>query len=253
MNFRLRRIGLIFQVVVPILSSTLGHAQQFNSDSYLSKPEGVATVILTYGERDAMMMTTFSLIKNWEFTAALYTYNDDDDPTTNDGYSSSFYFKYMFYENEARTGGFSLKAGTGLKPGYVGGDYITHNAFKTFWMNTPATLSLFDNQLSWDLMPGASITRHFESEGNNAWAFTYSTRIAWYAFGPELAIVGEIYGSEGEARAIPEYKIGPRWEPNQYVVLAFTYGDELGSTHGAGLQLGVMLFSPPFVCLGGCD
>ena len=43
-------------------------SQQFNSDNYLSKPAGVATIILTYGQRNSMVMTTFSLVPNWEFT-----------------------------------------------------------------------------------------------------------------------------------------------------------------------------------------
>jgi len=244
-------IGMLF--LPGILTWGTAHGQQFNSDNYLSKPHGVATIILTYGQRDAMVMNTFSLIRNWEFTAAVYTYNKDDDPTTNDGYSTSLYFKWMLYENEAKTGGVAVKGGTGLKPSYVGGDYVVNDAFKTFWMNAPLTIALFDNKLSWDVMPGASVTLNDGAESTTAWGFTYSTRLAWYAFGPELSLVGEIFGAEGKARAIPEYKVGPRWEPNQYTVFAITYGDELGGTHGAGWQVGVMMFTPPFACIGGCD
>jgi len=47
------------------------HAQQFNSDNYLSKPAGVATIILTAGEQSEMVMTTFSLLPRWEFTYAV--------------------------------------------------------------------------------------------------------------------------------------------------------------------------------------
>jgi hypothetical protein len=54
-------------------------AQQFNSDNYLSKPHGVATVILTAGPRDLMWMTTFSLFPKWEFTAAAYLFHEDND------------------------------------------------------------------------------------------------------------------------------------------------------------------------------
>ncbi|MBK9227507.1 MAG: hypothetical protein IPL67_10770 [Ignavibacteria bacterium] len=54
-------------------------AQQYNSDSYLSKPLGMATVILTTGERNTMLMTTFSLLPRMEFTTA-YLYNNDNDP-----------------------------------------------------------------------------------------------------------------------------------------------------------------------------
>jgi hypothetical protein len=236
-----------------VLTWGTAHGQQFNSDNYLSKPHGVATIILTYGQRDAMFMNTFSLFRGWEFTAAAYIYNNDSDPKTSDGYSTSLYFKWMLYENEAKTGGVAVKGGTGLKPGYVDGDYLVKDAFKTYWMNAPLTLALFDNKLSWDIMPGASVTLNYGSESTTAWAFTYSTRLAWYAFSPELSFVGEIFGSEGKARAIPEYKIGPRWEPSQYAVFAVTYGEEIGDTHGARWQIGIMLFTPPFARLGGGD
>ena len=56
----------------------------------------------------------------------------------------------------------------------------------------------------------------------------------------------------GENIAIPEYKIGPRWEPSQYATIALTYGHEFAGSLGAGFEFGVMLFTPPFACLGGC-
>src|SRR5262245_24413682 len=96
-------------VVIAMLVAMTGvrsaTAQQFNSDNYLSKPHGVATLILTAGDRNDMIMNTFSLFPNWEFTAAVYVYNWDDDPRTDDGYSTSYYAKYMVYENKAKTGG----------------------------------------------------------------------------------------------------------------------------------------------------
>ena len=81
------------------------HAQQFNSDSWLSKPHGVMTIIPTFGERSSMLMNTFSLLPRWEFTMAAYLYNADKDNTTDDGYSTSFYAKYMIYENRLQNGG----------------------------------------------------------------------------------------------------------------------------------------------------
>jgi hypothetical protein len=136
-----------------------GHAlaQQFNSDSYLSKQHGMATVILTYGDRNSIFMNTFSLLPRWEFTAAVYLYDADHDPKTDDGYSTTFYAKYMFYENHAKTGGFAMKAGTGMDPGYLSTVGLK-DAFQTYWTNAPATLPLFNNKLSWDIMPGASVT-----------------------------------------------------------------------------------------------
>jgi hypothetical protein len=44
--------------------------------------------------------------------------------------------------------------------------------------------------------------------------------------------------------AIPEYKIGPRWEPSPYATIALTYGHEFAGSLGAGFEFGVMLSTP---------
>jgi len=239
--------GIVFILLVLIGSPVQG--QQYNSDNYLSKPHGMATIILTYGQRNSMIMNTFSLFPRWEFTAAAYIYNNDNDPKTDDGHSTSLYAKYMIYENEAKTGGVAVKAGTGLDPGYLDGNERVNDAFQTFWTNAPITIPFLNNTISWDIMPGASMTRHYGDEDETVWAFTYSTRLAWYPFNPELSIVGEIYSSEGELDVPVEYRVGLRWEPNQYAVFALTYDDEFKGSNGAGWEFGVMLFTPPFAKL----
>lgn len=232
--------------------SSSSNAQQYNSDNYLSKPQGIATIILTAGERNAMWMTTVSVFPRWEFTAAAYVYNNDKDPLTDDGYSTSFYAKYMIFENQAKTGGIAVKAGTGLEPGYLNNGGIgLKDAFQTYWTNAPLTVPLFENKVSWDIMPGASVTRDY-GNGGTAGAFTYATRVAWYPVSPKACVAGEVYGAEGEALAIPEYRIGLRWEPDQYAVFALTYDHEFNGSKGAGVEFGVMLFTPPFACPGGC-
>jgi hypothetical protein len=227
-------------------------AQQFNSDNYLSKPAGVATIILSAGEQSDMVMTTFSLLPRWEFTYAVYVFNADQDRSTDDGYSTSLYFKYMIHENAAKTGGVAFKGGTGLDPGYLGTVGL-EDAFQTWWVNAPWTLPFLDNKLSWDLMPGASYTRDTGSNAEVGWAFTYSTRVGWYPGGPKIAIVGEVFGGVGDVTTPAEFKAGLRWEPNQYTTFAFTYGQEFTSSLGAGLQAGMMLFTPPFFCIQGCS
>jgi hypothetical protein len=239
--------GIMFILLVLIGSPVQG--QQYNSDNYLSKPHGMATIILTYGQRNSMIMNTFSLFPRWEFTAAAYIYNNDNDPKTDDGHSTSLYAKYMIYENEAKTGGVAVKAGTGLDPGYLDGNDRVNDAFQTFWTNAPITVAFFDNQISWDIMPGVSMTRHYGDEDKTVWAFTYSTRLAWYPFNPVFSIVGEIYSSEGELDVPVEYRVGLRWEPSQYSVFAITYDDEFKGSNGAGWEFGVMLFTPPFAKL----
>lgn len=225
-------------------------AQQFNSDSWLSKEHGTITLIPTYGKRNAMLMNTYSLFSKWEFTMAAYLYNDDNDPRTDDGYSTSFYLKYMFYQNKTATGGAAVKAGTGMFPGNLNTEGRIKDAFRTYWMNFPCTIPLFDNKISWDLMPGYSLTKDYGEDNSTAWAYTYSTRVAWYPFNPEWAAVGEIYGTGGEVPFVAQYKFGVRWEPSQYAVFALTYGHEIHGENGAGVEFGVMLFTPPFARFG---
>ena len=233
-----------------ILTAASSEAQQFNSDSWLSKPWGTVTLIPTIGQRSTMIMNTYSLFPKWEFTMAVYIYNNDKNINTNDGYSGSLYFKYMFYENKAQTGGAAIKAGTGKFPGTLNSELRVEDAFKTYWANAPVTIPFFKNTLSLDLMPGVNYTNNYGEESISGWAFTYSTRLAWYPIGPEISLVGEVFGSTGMTGAIPEYKIGPRWEPSPYAVFALTYGHEFDGNLGAGFEFGIMLFSPPFACFG---
>lgn len=244
------QVTVTLAVCLAALTAERAEAQQFNSDNYLSKPHGMATIILTYGERNSMYMNTFSLLPRWEFTAAAYVYNDDRDPTTDDGYSTSFYAKYMVYENPAKTGGFAVKAGTGLDPGYLDEANRLKDGFRTYWTNAPVTFGLFDNKLSWDLMPGASVSTGADAD---TWLFTYATRLAWYPTSPKWSAVGEVVGTEGEGAAPAEYRVGFRREPNQHAVFALTYDDEFEGDGGAGWEIGMMLFTPPFFCIGACE
>lgn len=227
-------------------------AQQFNSDNYLAKPHGMATLIVTTGEQTTMFMTTVSLFPKWELTAAAYLFNKDEDRTTSEGYSTSLYAKYMIFENKAKTGGIAFKFGAGQKPSYVLDGTGFQGASQTLWVNSPLTLPFLDNKLSWDIMLGASITRNYGDDQVDLGAFTYSTRLAWYPKSPKLALVGEAYGAEGGARLSPEYKAGVRWEPNEHTNIAFTYGGKFNGDHASGFEVGVMLFSPPFACIGPC-
>jgi len=253
MKLNLIKITIVIEFWIVVITSNTTKAQQFNSDSWISKEHGTVTVIATYGERNSMLMNTFSLLPGWEFTAAAYIYNDDDDPTTDDGYSTSLYAKYMFYENESKAGGFAVKLGTGLDPGYLDGTDRVNDAFQTFWTNAPITIPFLNNMLSWDIMPGASVTKNYGEEETTVWYVTYSTRLAWYPTSPKWAVVGEIYGSAGDLNVKTEYRAGLRWEPDQYTNICLTYDDEFGGNYGGGFEIGLMIFSPPFFCLGGCD
>jgi hypothetical protein len=249
---RIARSALGSLICLLALAGTPLCAQQFNSDSWLSKPHGTVTVILTYGQRNSMIMNTFSLFPRWEFTASAFLYDPDNDPLTDNGYSGSLYAKYMFHENKEKTGGFAVRFGTGLDPGYLDSQNEVNDAFRTYWTSAPLTLPFLDNKLSWDLMPGVSYTNDVGVEGDAAWAFTYTTRLAWYPYVPTWSLVGEVLGAEGQGTAPAEYRAGFRWEPNQHVVIALTYDQEFNGTNGAGWELGMMLFTPPFLCIGPC-
>lgn len=241
---------LLFVLMMMLFSENL-LGQQFNSDSWLSKPHGVMTIIPTFGERSSMLMNTYSLVPRWEVTMAAYLYNEDKNNATDDGYSTSFYAKYMIYENKAKTGGFAVKGGTGTFPGTIDPEVREKDAFKTYWMNAPGTIPFFENKLSWDIMPGVSMTRDFGEEQTTAWSFTYSTRIAYNPWTPDFSFVGEVFGAEGQTGTKPEFKMGLRWDASKYATFAITYGQEFGGNQGAGLEIGAMLFTPPFAGLGG--
>lgn len=234
-----------------MLFATRVSAQQYNSDSWLAKPHGTVTIIPTVGQRNSMIMNTFSLIPEWEFTYAMYAYHKDNDILTDDGHSSSFYAKYMFYENKAHNGGAAVKFGTGLFPGMLKAEDKNNDAFSTYWINFPSTIPLAHN-LSWDIIPGTSYTKPESTEKSEGWGFTYSTRFAYYPFNPKLGIVGEAFGTEGERTSPPEYRIGLRWEKSPSTVFALTYGEQFNGSEGAGIEFGVMIFTPQFACIGKC-
>src|SRR5215218_1137096 len=93
-------------------------------------------------------------------------------------------------------------------------------------------------------MPGVTVNHNYGQSKTTAWGTTYSTRMGWYPFDPRWSLVGEVFGTTGEAEAIPEYKIGLRWEPSQYAVFALSYGQEFKGSNGAGFEVSIMLFSP---------
>jgi hypothetical protein len=69
---------------------------------------------------------------------------------------------------------------------------------------------------------------------------------------PKLSLVGEVFGAAGQATVAPDYRAGLRWEPDVYTNIALTYAGKFDGGEGMGLEIGIMLFSPPFFCLGTC-
>jgi hypothetical protein len=68
---------------------------------------------------------------------------------------------------------------------------------------------------------------------------------------PQTAIVGEVFGTTGEAYSKPSYRFGLRWESPKLVV-AGTFSAAFDGSDGAGFELGIMYFTEPRYCLRGC-
>lgn len=225
-------------------------AQQFNSDNYVTMPHGVATLILTGGEHYSTLMNTFSLLPGWEFTAGVTMFKENPVESTTDHFALSLYAKHMFYENAAKTAGWAIMGGTGIYPGYLEAGTVT-TSLNSYWVAAPITIPLFGTTLSWDIMPGANYNGD-GPDGKAVWDATYSTRLAVYKVIPKTAIVAEAFGTLGESSSDAQYKVGLRWEATEHFVGAVSYGAAFDGSPGAGFEVGIMLFTPPFACFGGC-
>ena len=63
--------------------------------------------------------------------------------------------------------------------------------------------------------------------------------------------MAEVFGVAGEAEADPAYRFGVRWEGKKWII-AGTYSNSFKGDGGAGFELGVMYFTEPRLCWGGC-
>ena len=141
--------------------------------------------------------------------------------------------------------------GTGVYPGYLAEGEVT-DTFKSWWANGIYTIPFRDGAITWDLLPGFIVNLDKDQSGETAWGMTYSSRVAVYKVIPQSAIVGEIFGTTGEAFAEPSYRIGVRWESPQIVVAA-TYGNSFDSGGSPRFEIGAMFFTNQlkWLCLGG--
>ena len=101
------------------------------------------------------------------------------------------------------------------------------------------------------LNPGVIFDKQGGLENSSwEWGFTFSTRLAVYNVIPKTAVVGEIYGTAGQIDASTEYNIGFRWEPYEQLNVSLSWGDSFDEFRGPGFQIGILLYSPPFICKG---
>lgn len=232
------------------LAAAPASAQQFNSDNYLTMPYGTVTIAMSHGERNSTIVNTFSLAPNFEFNVLGNLFWNYHRPGSVDHFSTNIYAKYMLFENSAHNGGFAVLGGIGGNPGYYDEGELT-NSFQTYWASAPFTLP-FRGVVFLDLMPGFSLDVNRDHSGSNTSSFTHSSRIAVYRVVPHSALVGEVYGSTGDGGSSSEYKAGIRWEPHPQFAMAATFSRALDGSRGAGAEIGFMLFTPRFLCRGGC-
>ena len=221
-------------------------AQQFNSDSYLVMPHGTGTFVFTAGQRNSTFVASFGLIPKFEFFVQTNLYWEDQEIESPQHFSTTLYAKYSIWVDKNKTGGLSVFLGWGHSPSYyLQNEYL--NDHKNYWTALTYTLPLFNNAVSWDLMPGATVDLEYGESKEAAWAFTYSSRLNIYKIIPQTAIVAEIYGTEGQIHSKPEYKVGLRWEPNAFIIPALTYGNNVSGTGGAGFEIGIIIFTPQYL------
>ncbi|MCV9386282.1 hypothetical protein [Reichenbachiella ulvae] len=242
--FRIPRFFILFVLFEAIAFEAV--SQQFNTDNYLSMPHGTGTFVITAGQRNTAIISSFSLIPKFEIFVQGNMFRDYRIEDYPQNFTTSLYAKYMYWVNKQNNGGGAIFLGAGRSPGYFKNTVYTE-LHKNIWAAFPVTFPFFNNVLSWDLMPGVLVDFNAEDTNDVAWGFTWSSRMAIYKIIPQTAIVLEAYGTEGEAYSKPEYKIGLRWEPNDYIVPAITYSSQFYGRYGAGFEFGVMIFTPQYL------
>jgi len=232
-------IGLL---LVSMASSA--YSQQFNSDNWWVLPRNTMMGLASIGEDHSVMYLGYGFAPGWEIDAAPTIYKENLASGSAARYSTTVYVKRLIWQNKKETAGASVMAGVGQAPGYYQSGIKTED-FKSYWASFPITVPFLGNRISWDIMPGFSYNREYGVKKDTATGFTYSSRVAVYKIIPQSAIVGEVFGAAGEAKADAEYKVGVRWE-SKPVVVAVTYGGGLQGNRGAGWELGVMFFGTPW-------
>ena len=227
-------------------------AQQFNSDNQWVAPHGVGTFVLALGQEYSTIMAVAALLKDTEFNLGYTRFEGNPDGRTEAHYSGTFYVKRRLSENEAGNGGWAVMGGTGVNPSHLEeGDYT--DTFRSWWGNAVYTVPFADGAVTWDLLPGFLVNLDQDQAGENAWGMTWSSRMAIYKIVPQSALVGEVFGTIGEAYSEPAYRAGVRWESPR-VIIAATYGDSFNRSGSPRFELGLLVLTNQhkFLCLGTC-
>jgi len=230
-----------------------GSAQQFNGDNQWTAPHGVATFVLTVGQEYSTALAVAALLPDTEFNLGVTRFVDEPLDRTDAHYSGIFYVKRRLTENEAGNAGWSVSVGTGVDPSHLEAGTVT-DSFQSWFVNTSYTLAFRDGDVTWDLLPGVMVNLDTDQSGEDAWGMTWCSRAAIYKIIPQSAIVGEVFGTAGEAYAEPSYRVGVRWESSR-VVVAATYGNSFSGAGSPRFEIGAIFFTNQlkFLCLGKCQ
>ncbi|GAB3104338.1 hypothetical protein GCM10027217_27640 [Pseudomaricurvus hydrocarbonicus] len=231
------------------LASTV-KAQQFVGDNQWVAPYGVSTLAATVGEEYAQLYVIGSLVPEWEFNVQLTNYYDDPRDDDDSYVATNLFVKRRLLQSDDELTGYSIVAGTGSFPEHQEDGEVA-KAFKSYWVTGTATYAFLDDNLLLDVLPGVSVNLDSGDDSETAWGFTWSSRAALYGVVPQSALVAEVFGTAGEAYAEPSYRLGVRWESPKFVA-AFTYSDAFDGSGGAGFEVGIIYFTEPRFCWGGC-
>jgi len=245
-----RAIAAILCLVSVIAYPSSATAQQFNGDNQWVAPHGVATLVGTVGEEYSQAYLIAALVPEWEFNLQLTHYYEDPEDDSDSFSVANFYVKRRLSQNEAETTGYAFFLGTGIFPDHREfGERM--QAFKSWYAMGIGTYGFLDDKVLLDLMPGVVANLGQGAAGDTAWGFSYASRVAVYGVIPSSAIVAEVFGTAGEAESKPGYRVGVRWESPKWVVAA-TFSERFDGQGGAGFELGVLYFTDPRFCFGGC-
>lgn len=244
-------IGIAILTCLVLVAPAGAQAQQYNSDNQWTAPHGVGTLVATVGQEYSTLVGVAALLPDTEFNIGVTRFDEDPDDRSDAYYSGILYVKRRLSENEAGTAGTAIMAGTGINPSHLSAGEVT-DTFQSWFANYVYTKAFRDGEVTWDLLPGVMVNLDKDQQDETAWGMTWSTRVAVYKIIPSSAIVGEVFGTTGEAYAEPTYRIGVRWESPKLIVAA-TYGDSFDGSGSPRFELGFLYLTDPhrFFCLGG--
>lgn len=239
-------LGLVSVLAYPSSST----AQQFNGDNQWVAPHGVATLAGTVGEEYSQAYLVAALVPEWEFNLQATHYYEDPEDDSDNFDVANIYVKHRLSQNEAGTTGYAFFLGTGIFPDHRElGERM--QAFESWYAMGVGTFGFLDDKVLLDVVPGVVANTDQGVDGDTAWGFTYTSRVAVYGVIPSSAIVAEAFGTTGEAESEPGYRVGVRWESPKWVVAA-TFSERFDGKGGAGFELGFLYFTDARFCFGGC-